>query len=63
MNGKVKFFNHQKGFGFILGDDGKEYFAHTSSIEPGVKLDEHDAVTFDVTDGDRGPKAANIKKV
>jgi cold shock protein len=63
MNGKVKFFNDQKGFGFITGDDGKEYFAHMSSIAPGVKLHENDAVTFDVTEGDRGPKAANVKKV
>ena len=62
MNGKVKFFNQDKGFGFIAGDDGKEYFMHHSSIAPGTTLRENDAVTFDVTEGDRGPKAANVKK-
>ena len=63
MNGKVKFFNDQKGFGFITGEDGKEYFAHMSSIAAGVKLTQDDAVTFDVIEGDRGPKATNVKKV
>jgi CspA family cold shock protein len=60
MNGKVKFFNDQKGFGFITGDDGKEYFVHSSATTD--KLRDNDAVTFDVVDGDRGPKAANVKK-
>jgi cold shock protein len=62
MNGKVKFFNESKGFGFIAGEDGKEYFMHLSSIAPGTKLAENDAVTFDIAQGDRGPKAANVKK-
>jgi cold shock protein len=61
MNGKVKFFNESKGFGFISGEDGKEYFVHRDSA-PGITLGENDAVTFDVVDGNRGPKAANVKK-
>ena len=63
MNGKVKFFDEKKGFGFIAGEDGKEYFVHQSGVAPGAKLVENEDVTFDVTQGDRGPKALNVKKV
>ena len=62
MNGTVKFFNDMKGFGFITAEDGKEFFVHQSSLEEGVTLHENDAVTFDVEEGDRGPKAVNVKK-
>ena len=61
MNGTVKFFNEEKGFGFIKADDGKEFFVHKSALDEGVNLRENDAVTFDVEDGDRGPKAVNVK--
>ena len=61
MKGTVKFFNDMKGFGFISGEDGKEYFVHYSSLGEGVKLNENDAVTFDVEEGERGPKAVNVK--
>ncbi len=61
MNGNVKFFNNMKGFGFIAGEDGKEYFVHQSDIGEGVELNENDAVTFEVEQGDRGPKAAKVK--
>ena len=60
MKGKVKFFNEGKGFGFIAGDDGKEYFVHTSGLKEGVSIRDNDDVTFDVEQGDRGPKAANV---
>ena len=60
MNGTVKFFNTQKGFGFITAEDGKEYFVHYSALPEGMNLRENDAVTFDVEDGDRGPKAVNV---
>ena len=56
MEGTVKFFNEGKGFGFIAGEDGKEYFVHVSAIEEGVTLRDNDKVTFEVVDGDRGPK-------
>ena len=62
MKGTVKFFNEMKGFGFISGEDGKEYFVHQTGLEPGTNLQENDTVTFDVEEGDRGPKAVNVKK-
>ena len=62
MKGKVKFFNDGKGFGFIAGEDNKEYFAHESGIKEG-SIAEDDQVTFDVEEGDRGPKAVNIEKI
>ena len=61
MKGKVKFFNQEKGFGFISGDDNKEYFVHSSGIEEG-QLAEDDEVSFEVEEGDRGPKAVKVKK-
>ena len=62
MKGTVKFFNRMKGFGFIAGEDGTEYFVHQSALDEGTSLQENDAVTFDVEEGDRGPKAVNVKK-
>jgi len=62
MNGTVKFFNEGKGFGFIAGEDGNEYFVHQSALAEGVRLNENDSVTFDVEEGDRGPKAVNVQK-
>ena len=60
MNGNVKFFNESKGFGFIIADDGKEYFVHITGLNEGVRLSDDDAVTFDVEEGDRGLKAVNV---
>ncbi|MFT4303551.1 MAG: cold-shock protein [Candidatus Woesearchaeota archaeon] len=62
MKGTVKFFNGPKGFGFVIGEDQKEYFVHVTDLEEGMQLNENDAVTFDVVEGDRGPKAGNVKK-
>ena len=61
MKGTVKFFNDEKGFGFIAGEDGKEVFVHGSALDEGLELKENDVVTFDVEEGDRGPKAVNVK--
>jgi CspA family cold shock protein len=61
MNGTVKFFNEGKGFGFIAGEDDKEYFVHVSALN-GATLNDGDQVTFDVEEGDRGPKAVNVSK-
>jgi CspA family cold shock protein len=64
--GKVKWFNDQKGYGFIAKDDGSgDVFVHFSSVQgEGFKsLAEGDAVEFDVIDSDKGPKASNVRKV
>ncbi|MGL6024220.1 MAG: cold-shock protein [Cetobacterium sp.] len=62
MKGTVKWFNQEKGFGFITGEDGKDVFAHFSQIQKeGFKtLNEGEQVTFDVSEGDKGPQATNI---
>jgi len=62
MKGTVKFFNAGKGFGFLAAEDGKEYFVHQTAMPEGITLSENDAVEFDVEEGDRGPKAVNVKK-
>jgi CspA family cold shock protein len=62
MNGTVKFYNRTKEFGFIAGEDDKEYFMHSSAIEDGYTPDEEDKVTFEAGESDRGPRAANVKK-
>ena len=61
MNGTVKFFNESKGFGFITDENGKDVFVHSTGLN-GVTLHEKDSVTFDVEQGDKGPKAINVKK-
>ncbi|MGL4425863.1 MAG: cold-shock protein [Cetobacterium sp.] len=65
MKGTVKWFNEEKGFGFITGEDGKDVFAHFSQIKKDgfKKLVEGEEVTFDVVQGDRGPQASNIVTV
>jgi len=62
MNGTVKWFNADKGYGFITGEDGKDVFAHFSQINSdGFKtLEEGQKVSFEVTHGQKGPQAENI---
>jgi len=61
MNGKVKFFNESKGFGFITTDSGEDVFVHISALEDGMTLNEGDSVSFEEVDGKRGKSASNIK--
>ena len=62
--GTVKWFNAEKGFGFIEREDGDDVFVHCSAIEEeGFKtLDEGQTVTFDIEEGNRGLQAANVRK-
>ncbi|MBB6444491.1 cold-shock protein [Bacillus benzoevorans] len=62
--GKVKWFNAEKGFGFIEREAGEDVFVHFSAIQSeGFKsLDEGQSVTFEVEQGQRGPQAANVQK-
>jgi len=64
-NGIVKWFNDQKGFGFIEQENGSDVFVHHSSINAtGFKsLNEGDRVTFEVEDGPKGPAAVNVSVV
>ncbi|TDL94216.1 MULTISPECIES: cold-shock protein [Macrococcus] len=63
--GTVKWFNAEKGFGFISVEGGDDVFAHFSAIQgEGYKtLEEGQAVEFDIEEGQRGPQAANIVKL
>ena len=62
MNGTVKWFNNQKGYGFISDAEGNDVFVHYSGLNmDGYKsLEEGAAVEFDVTEGSKGPQATNV---
>lgn len=65
MTGKVKWFNAEKGYGFIEREDGGDVFVHFSAIQTeGFKtLEEGQAVEFDVVEGNRGEQAANVVRL
>ena len=63
--GTVKWFNAEKGYGFITGEDGKDLFVHFSAIQgEGFKsLDEGQEVEYDIVQGEKGPQATNVTKL
>ncbi len=65
MQGKVKWFSAEKGFGFIEREDGGDVFVHFSAIQTdGYKsLEEGQSVEFEIVEGNRGPQAANVIKL
>lgn len=65
MQGKVKWFDSKKGYGFIEGEDGKDVFVHFSAIESeGFKtLEEGQDVEFEIVEGAKGPQASNVIKL
>lgn len=65
LQGKVKWFNDSKGFGFIEQENGNDVFVHYSAIQGnGFKsLAEGDKVQFEITEGPKGPAAANVQKI
>ncbi len=65
MDGTVKWFNADKGYGFIEREEGDDVFVHFSAIQgDGFKtLDEGQRVQFEVTSGDRGPQAENVTRI
>ena len=65
MKGKVKWFNAEKGFGFIEREEGEDVFVHFSAIQgEGFKsLEEGQSVEFDIVEGNRGLQAANVARI
>jgi len=64
LEGKVKFFNETKGFGFIKETKtGKEYFVHISGVKGGDTLNQDDDVSFDLVEGKKGPNCTNVELI
>ena len=60
MEGIVKWFNRQKGYGFITGDDEQEYFVHHSALAEGTFIRDNDRVSFEPADSEKGKQAQNV---
>lgn len=63
MQGEVKFFNSEKGFGFIQQDNGNDLFFHISNVQNQEELDKGDRVSYEEGSGDRGPVAIDVQKL
>jgi cold shock protein len=61
--GTVKWFNTSRGYGFIQPESGNDVFVHASAIQDGDSLQDGQAVGFDITRGQKGPQAANVRPV
>lgn len=62
QRGKLKWFNNEKGFGFISGDDGTDYFLHKSQLPEEESIAEGEELEFEVNQTDRGSQAIDVKK-
>ena len=60
MEGIVKWFNNQKGYGFIAGDDGEEYFVHFTALKEGTHIRDNDRVSFEPKETDKGKQAQDV---
>ena len=63
MKGTVKFFNEQKGFGFIIQDNDEDIFVHKSGLRKGTTIVQDDTVEFDTERGKKGMQAVNVEKM
>ena len=62
LNGTVKWFDTRKGYGFITGEDGNDYFVHHTSLPEGTVLKEEDKVSFEPGETEKGRQAINVQK-
>lgn len=60
MEGKVKWFNNKKGYGFIEGDDGNDYFVHYTALDENTRIRDNDEVTFEPAEGEKGKQAQKV---
>jgi cold shock protein len=63
VTGTVTLYNTNKSFGFIAGDDGKDYFVHVTGLMAGTTITAGDRVRFKIVEGDKGPKADSVGKI
>lgn len=63
IDGKVKWYDKKKGYGFVTADQGQDVFVHyTNLLEKGTSLNDGEAVTFDIVDGEKGPRADKVAR-